>query len=197
MTFSFDVSNIFKESPTGGRSTASSIESKPGKVATVQPVADSDPSAEDAGTRNILKFYASDFGDGLQLIVLLCIPCNLRALTNSWLMGTRKQRTESHTGFSDVLYTLCRCRDVVWSWFWVCQYQSVIWHRPPFQDLKARINQIVPEVSYDTKTHHCKLELCQHFHLIPTDLGNTELKCFWVSLTEWKVTKYRCGVAWF
>ncbi|XP_049669482.1 recQ-like DNA helicase BLM isoform X1 [Accipiter gentilis] len=43
-----NISNIFKESPTGGRSTASSIESKPGKVATVQPVADSDPSAEDA-----------------------------------------------------------------------------------------------------------------------------------------------------
>ncbi|XP_040979842.1 Bloom syndrome protein isoform X2 [Aquila chrysaetos chrysaetos] len=42
------ISNIFKESPTGGRSTASSIESKPGKVATVQPVADSDPSVEDA-----------------------------------------------------------------------------------------------------------------------------------------------------
>lgn len=83
MTFSFDVSNIFKESPTGGRSTASSIESKPGKVATVQPVANSDPSVEDAGTRNILKFYVSDFGDGLQLIVLLCIPCNLRALTSS------------------------------------------------------------------------------------------------------------------
>ncbi|NXU23587.1 BLM protein, partial [Thalassarche chlororhynchos] len=43
------ISNIFKESPTGGRSTASSIESKPGKVATTQPVAESDPSAEDAG----------------------------------------------------------------------------------------------------------------------------------------------------
>ncbi|NXF45180.1 BLM protein, partial [Oceanites oceanicus] len=42
------ISNIFKESPTGGRSTASSIESKPGKVATTQPVAESDPSAEDA-----------------------------------------------------------------------------------------------------------------------------------------------------
>ncbi|NWZ55705.1 BLM protein, partial [Haliaeetus albicilla] len=43
-----NISNIFKESPTGGRSTASSIESKPGKVTTVQPVADSDPSVEDA-----------------------------------------------------------------------------------------------------------------------------------------------------
>ncbi|NXT32615.1 BLM protein, partial [Pelecanoides urinatrix] len=42
------VSNIFKESPTGGRSTASSIESKPGKVATTQPVPESDPSVEDA-----------------------------------------------------------------------------------------------------------------------------------------------------
>ncbi|NXQ93843.1 BLM protein, partial [Sagittarius serpentarius] len=42
------ISSIFKESPTGGRSTASSIESKPGKVATMQPVAESDPSVEDA-----------------------------------------------------------------------------------------------------------------------------------------------------
>lgn len=83
MTFSFNISNIFKESPTGGRATASSIESKPGKVATMQPVAESDPSAEDAGTQNILKFFALDFGDGLQLLVLLHVPCNLRALTNS------------------------------------------------------------------------------------------------------------------
>ncbi|KAM7103991.1 recQ-like DNA helicase BLM isoform 1-T1 [Ciconia maguari] len=42
------ISSIFKESPAGGRSAASSIESKPGKVATTQPVAESDPSAEDA-----------------------------------------------------------------------------------------------------------------------------------------------------
>ncbi|XP_042660005.1 Bloom syndrome protein isoform X2 [Tyto alba] len=42
------ISNIFKESPTGGRSTASSVESKPGKVATTQPVAESDPSVGDA-----------------------------------------------------------------------------------------------------------------------------------------------------
>ncbi|XP_074956974.1 recQ-like DNA helicase BLM isoform X2 [Phalacrocorax aristotelis] len=41
-------SNIFKESPAGGRSAASSAESEPGKVATMQPVAASDPSAEDA-----------------------------------------------------------------------------------------------------------------------------------------------------
>ncbi|NXX56164.1 BLM protein, partial [Scopus umbretta] len=42
------ISNIFKESPTGVRSTASSIASKPGQVVTTQPVAESDPSAEDA-----------------------------------------------------------------------------------------------------------------------------------------------------
>ncbi|NXO59896.1 BLM protein, partial [Aramus guarauna] len=42
------ISNIFKESPTGGGSTASSVKSVPGKVATAQPVAESDPSAEDA-----------------------------------------------------------------------------------------------------------------------------------------------------
>ncbi|NXI73460.1 BLM protein, partial [Anseranas semipalmata] len=42
------ISNIFKESPTGGRSTANSIESKPEKIATKQSVAESDPSAEDA-----------------------------------------------------------------------------------------------------------------------------------------------------
>ncbi|NWU50332.1 BLM protein, partial [Dromas ardeola] len=42
------ISNIFKESPTGGRSTASSVESTPGTVATTQPVAEGDPSAEDA-----------------------------------------------------------------------------------------------------------------------------------------------------
>ncbi|NXC77873.1 BLM protein, partial [Anhinga anhinga] len=41
-------SNIFKESPAGGRSAASSAESEPGKVATTQPVAESDPGAEDA-----------------------------------------------------------------------------------------------------------------------------------------------------
>uniref|UniRef100_A0A663DV23 RecQ-like DNA helicase BLM n=1 Tax=Aquila chrysaetos chrysaetos TaxID=223781 RepID=A0A663DV23_AQUCH len=51
------ISNIFKESPTGGRSTASSIESKPGKVATVQPVADSDPSVEDAGLHLEQQLY--------------------------------------------------------------------------------------------------------------------------------------------
>ncbi|NXV48094.1 BLM protein, partial [Uria aalge] len=42
------ISNIFKESPTGGRSTASSVESMPGTVATTQPVAESDPGVEDA-----------------------------------------------------------------------------------------------------------------------------------------------------
>ncbi|KFQ81056.1 hypothetical protein N335_10184, partial [Phaethon lepturus] len=42
------ISNIFKESPAGGRSTASCIESKSGKVAIRQPVADGDPSLEDA-----------------------------------------------------------------------------------------------------------------------------------------------------
>ncbi|NXC14654.1 BLM protein, partial [Corythaeola cristata] len=43
------ISGVFRESPTGGRSTASSWdESKPGKVATTQPVAESDPPAEDA-----------------------------------------------------------------------------------------------------------------------------------------------------
>ncbi|XP_054693357.1 recQ-like DNA helicase BLM isoform X1 [Grus americana] len=42
------VSKIFKESPTGGGSTASSVKSVPGKVAPAQPVAESDPSAEDA-----------------------------------------------------------------------------------------------------------------------------------------------------
>ncbi|XP_065498120.1 recQ-like DNA helicase BLM [Caloenas nicobarica] len=43
------ISNIFKESPPGGRSTPSSTESQPGKVVTTQPVADSDAGAEDAG----------------------------------------------------------------------------------------------------------------------------------------------------
>ncbi|KFQ80892.1 hypothetical protein N337_07840, partial [Phoenicopterus ruber ruber] len=42
------ISNIFKESPPGGRSTASSTESRPGTVATAQPAAESDPRAEDA-----------------------------------------------------------------------------------------------------------------------------------------------------
>ncbi|NXT59309.1 BLM protein, partial [Pluvianellus socialis] len=42
------ISNIFKESPAGGSSTGSSAESPPGKVATTLPVAESDPSAEDA-----------------------------------------------------------------------------------------------------------------------------------------------------
>ncbi|XP_054071343.1 recQ-like DNA helicase BLM [Rissa tridactyla] len=42
------ISNILKESPTGGRSAASSVESTPGMVATTQPVAESDPGAEDA-----------------------------------------------------------------------------------------------------------------------------------------------------
>ncbi|NXJ83944.1 BLM protein, partial [Trogon melanurus] len=43
------ISNIFKESPTGGRSTAGSIEPKPGQVAPRQPGAESDPAAEAAG----------------------------------------------------------------------------------------------------------------------------------------------------
>lgn len=55
MTFSFNISNIFKESPPGGRSTPNSTESQPGKVVTMQPVADSDPGAEDAGTGNSSK----------------------------------------------------------------------------------------------------------------------------------------------
>ncbi|KAM6388235.1 recQ-like DNA helicase BLM [Pluvialis apricaria] len=42
------ISNIFKESPASGRSTASSIESTPAKAATTQPVAERDPSVEDA-----------------------------------------------------------------------------------------------------------------------------------------------------
>ncbi|NXE28385.1 BLM protein, partial [Ardeotis kori] len=43
------ISNIFKESPTGGRSPAGSAESKPGKVTAAQPVADSAPGLQDAG----------------------------------------------------------------------------------------------------------------------------------------------------
>ncbi|KFU93527.1 hypothetical protein M959_12586, partial [Chaetura pelagica] len=43
------MSHIFKDSPTGGRSPVSSGESRPGKVVTAQPVAESDPTAEDAG----------------------------------------------------------------------------------------------------------------------------------------------------
>ncbi|NXF35922.1 BLM protein, partial [Nyctibius bracteatus] len=43
------ISNVFKESSPGGRSTAGSTESQPGKVATTQPGAEGDPSAEDAG----------------------------------------------------------------------------------------------------------------------------------------------------
>ncbi|NWZ18966.1 BLM protein, partial [Asarcornis scutulata] len=41
------ISNIFKESPTGGRSTANGIEAKPEKITAKQPVAESDPRAED------------------------------------------------------------------------------------------------------------------------------------------------------
>lgn len=166
MTFYFNISNILKESPTGGRSAASSVESTPGTVATTQPVAESDPGAEDAGARNILKFYASDFGDGLQRIVLLCTPCNTRAFTNSdrWGQGSRGL---SHTGFSGVVYTLCRLGGVVWSRFRVSQYQSGVLHRPPFQNVKAQIDQIDPKVTYGTKTHHCKLELCQCFICFP------------------------------
>ncbi|NXK10793.1 BLM protein, partial [Herpetotheres cachinnans] len=43
-----NISNVFEESPTDGRPTASSTESKPGKDATTQPVAESDSSVEDA-----------------------------------------------------------------------------------------------------------------------------------------------------
>jgi len=103
MNFSFNISNIFKESPTDGRSTAASAESGPGKVATTQPVAESDP-AEDAGTRIIWECYALDFGDGL---VLPCIPRNLRAFTGS------DRGTGAPTGFSGVAYALCRLRGVV------------------------------------------------------------------------------------
>ncbi|NXE81335.1 BLM protein, partial [Cochlearius cochlearius] len=44
------IGNTCGGSPAGGRSTASSSESKPGKAATTQPVAEKDPSAEDADT---------------------------------------------------------------------------------------------------------------------------------------------------
>ncbi|XP_040426146.1 Bloom syndrome protein [Cygnus olor] len=43
------ISNIFKESPTGGRSTANGIESKPEKITAKQPVAERDSMAEGAG----------------------------------------------------------------------------------------------------------------------------------------------------
>ncbi|NXT24514.1 BLM protein, partial [Syrrhaptes paradoxus] len=43
------TSNVFKESPTGGRSTARGAEPKPGEVATMQPAAESGAGAEDAG----------------------------------------------------------------------------------------------------------------------------------------------------
>ncbi|NWX43686.1 BLM protein, partial [Steatornis caripensis] len=42
------ISNIFKESPTSGRAAVSSAESQPGKDATTQPVAESDPGVEGA-----------------------------------------------------------------------------------------------------------------------------------------------------
>ncbi|NXF91932.1 BLM protein, partial [Eubucco bourcierii] len=49
------MSNLFKESPTGGSSMTGSGESRPGKVATMQPVTKSDPSAEDAGRASQLE----------------------------------------------------------------------------------------------------------------------------------------------
>ncbi|NXI95404.1 BLM protein, partial [Psophia crepitans] len=43
------IGNIFKESPAGAGSTASSVKSTPGKVAAAQPVAHRGPGAEDTG----------------------------------------------------------------------------------------------------------------------------------------------------
>lgn len=104
--------------------------------------------------RNILKCYASDFGDGLQLILLLRILCNLRARTGSdrWARGSR--------GLSLVqdFQMLCVC----------CVDSGVscgsdsgflgtsLGYRTdlPFQNVKALIDQIDPEVSYSVKTRH-------------------------------------------
>ncbi|XP_054243696.1 recQ-like DNA helicase BLM [Indicator indicator] len=49
------MSNLCRESPTGGSSMTGSSESRPGKVATMQPVTKSDPSAEDAGRASQLE----------------------------------------------------------------------------------------------------------------------------------------------
>ncbi|KFQ62248.1 hypothetical protein N334_02369, partial [Pelecanus crispus] len=76
------ISNIFKESPAGVRSTASSIESKPGQVATMQPVAESNPCAEDAdkGLHMEQQLYAvmddiCKLVDAIPLHELECLSC--------------------------------------------------------------------------------------------------------------------------
>ncbi|NXQ89451.1 BLM protein, partial [Nyctibius grandis] len=63
------ISTIFKESPPGGRPTASSIESKPGQMATVQPVAGSDPGVEDAGKGLHLDQHLYSVMDGICTLV--------------------------------------------------------------------------------------------------------------------------------
>lgn len=89
MAFPFSVSSVFRDSPTGGRCTPGSSEARQEKVPSTHP--GNDPSAGDSGTQNALEFHISDFGDSLQLFIILCNP---RTLTNRWKMNICRWRVD-------------------------------------------------------------------------------------------------------
>lgn len=96
MAFSFGVRSIFRDSPTGGRCTAGSSEARQEKVPTTCP--GGDPSAGDSGTQSVLEFHISDFGDSLQLFIVLCNP---RALTNRWGFNIYRWRIDINNWITD------------------------------------------------------------------------------------------------
>lgn len=96
MAFSFGVCSSFRDSLTGGRCTAGSSEARQEKVPTTCP--GGDPSAGDSGTQSVLEFHISDFGDSLQLFIVLCNP---RALTNRWGFNIYRWRIDINSWITD------------------------------------------------------------------------------------------------
>ncbi|XP_067999723.1 recQ-like DNA helicase BLM [Melanerpes formicivorus] len=75
------MSNLFRESPTGGSSTTANSKSRPGKVATTQPVTASDPSAEDAGRASQLEQQLYGVMEEICKLVDAIPLCELQALS--------------------------------------------------------------------------------------------------------------------
>lgn len=89
MALSFGVSSVFRDSPTAGRCSAGSSEASQEKDPTAHPAGD--PSAGDSGTQKALELHICDFGDSLQLFIILCNP---RALTNRWRINICRWRVD-------------------------------------------------------------------------------------------------------
>lgn len=96
MALSFGLSSVFRDSPTGGRCTAGSSEARQEKVPTAHP--GDDPSTGHSGTQNALEFHISDFGDNLQLFIILC---NARTLTKRWRINICRWRVDINSWIID------------------------------------------------------------------------------------------------